>query len=147
VLAHLADKVPLSKATEIEKKKFFAFLENYAQFCKETESRDKLMGHKLRELVQKDYFAGEQKKLLVKLLEKHRLKLNVYILYDMAVRDFDISPFAKDILEYYADTQRDEFQVKLAIIASRLIKLGAGAEITAYFDALKAKVEEQISDP
>jgi hypothetical protein len=65
------------------------------------------MSHKLRDLVHKDYFAGEQKKILVKLLDNHRMKLNAYILYDLAVRDFDITPFTNDLFEYTVDTQRD----------------------------------------
>jgi hypothetical protein len=48
VFAYLAEKLPLSRASEVEKKKFFAYLESYARFCGEDESRSRLMGFKLK---------------------------------------------------------------------------------------------------
>jgi hypothetical protein len=147
VLTHLSDKLPLNRLSEVEKKKFFAFLEVFARECGQDESKSRLVGFRLKELISNNYFAGEQKKLLVTLLQTHKVKLNAFVLYDMAVRDYDISPFASDAFEYSVDTLRDEFQVKLGVIAHRLLKWAPTPEATAYFEAVQAKVAEQIPTP
>lgn len=71
----------------------------------------------------------------------------MFALYDMAVRDYDISPFAADILKYTPETLRDEFLVKLGVVASHLLKLKPSPEAKALFEAIQAKITDQVATP
>lgn len=68
VLIYLAGKLPLSRLSEVEKKKFFAFLGGFARECAKDERKSQQVGFKVKELVAKNYFVGEQKNVLVRLL-------------------------------------------------------------------------------
>jgi hypothetical protein len=59
----------------------------------------------------------------VKLLQNHGVKLNTATLYDMAVKDYDLTAFSRDIVEYQLDKLNDEFLVKMAIVAHKLVKV------------------------
>jgi hypothetical protein len=131
----------------LDKKKFFAFLERYAEFCGKDETRSKQLGFKVKELIANDFFSGKDKEKVVKLLHTHGAKLNTFILYEMAVRDYELTLFSKEILTYTVDNLRDESLVRMGIVASKLASSSNTPEATAYFESIQAKLGELIETP
>lgn len=76
-------------------------------------------------MVKNNFFNGENKERLVKIIKRNLLPLNASTLYEMALNEYNISSFAEVVLRFKVeDIKGEEFFVRLGIIASRIIETG-----------------------
>ena len=67
IITYLSDKIQLSRFSELEKKKFFAFLDRFGKTCAGDETRNKQLGFKLKDLIANDFFSGKDKERVIKI--------------------------------------------------------------------------------
>lgn len=132
----------MAKFSEIDKKKFFAFVERYARFCGDDENRNNQLGYKLKDLIANDFFSGNDKEKLAKIIQTYGAKLNSSILYEMAIRDYDVSLFSKDILAFALENLHDESLVRMGVVAYKLSNLSNTPENKAFYESIQAKLGE-----
>ncbi len=64
----------------------------------------------------------------------------------MAIRDYDISLFSKEIFSYTIENLNDESLVRMGIVAAKLVTFKV-PEAKAYFDSIEAKLGDKMDTP
>jgi hypothetical protein len=139
MLGHLADKIPLERLPESDQRKFFVFMRNYAQTCREDSAMAKGFGHKLYGLVSNGYFSGEQRQKVVDIIAENELPVNTNLLYEFATRDYSLAPFTHSLAEYDIATLKEEILLKVAVIAHHITTQGGDVA------NLKAQLEQRVA--
>jgi hypothetical protein len=73
------------------------------------------------------------------------LKVNIKLLFEFAVKGYDISSFAKNLADYDVSTMRDELLIKIGIIANKIKK--GNPEASSVFEAVENKLGEHFASP
>jgi hypothetical protein len=96
----------------------------------------------LKDLITNDFFSGNDKDRLTKIFHTYGAKLNSLILYEMAIRDYDLSLFSNDILAFPLESLVNDSLVRMGIVSYKLANMSNTPENKAYYESIQAKLGE-----
>lgn len=145
IISHLSDKIEFYRFSEPQQKKFFAFLDKYAQDSKSREDQAKRFGFKLEEIIKNNFFSFSHRVEVIQLFKKYSLPMNLKLIYYFALKNTDIG-FSIDFLQTFKlDDIHSESLYRLGYILNKL--KNDNPDAAKMFEKVELKVAEEISTP
>jgi hypothetical protein len=122
IFGHLSDKIPLERTSHENQLKLFAFLKMYGDYCRTDSNKAKTFGHKINNLVTNGFFIGENRAKLLNIILDYKVPVSTNLLYEFAVRGFNITPFFSNLSQYDVASLKEEILFKLGVISYHMAK-------------------------
>jgi hypothetical protein len=95
--------------------------------------------------VKNSFFSNAQKEELVTIIKKYSITLNVNTIFEMAIKDYDVSSFGSILEEFPVENAKEDLLIKLGVIANHIRK--GDSDAASHFQVIEARIADFVSTP